>query len=177
LKEKYGYSPSQTTLQSENRMSLVYNMLRNQTTQDGKKLNIIRIPLPECQNIELDEADSTYDALSQLYTQFPKKILGLPASSYGNFLLANNAIVIAQYAEGIKDKNSELYKRLSITDKMTKDIFNDYYKGKMEIIGMNNLIVNFGGGGFNCTTCDQPLEGLKELPGFLYEKDKEIIEK
>lgn len=161
--KKYSYLPSNLTIETENRMSLVESVLKNETDQDGNPLNIIRIPIPECDLVELDKDDETYQTLGQLYDHLEDKIYGIPASSYGNFLLANDSIVVSQYSIG-----NEEDKKLKETDEMVIEIFKKHFKN---VIGINNLALNCGGGGFNCTTCDQPLEGLKEIPGILYKKE------
>jgi predicted secreted protein len=79
-RHKYGYNPSQFVLQSENRMNLVYNMIKDVTDQNGKKFNIIRLPFPECANIEINKEDGTYETLTQLYDKFPESIYALPGN-------------------------------------------------------------------------------------------------
>eukprot|EP01080_Neovahlkampfia_damariscottae_P010574 gene10574-3093_t len=68
---KYNYKPGFLTMESESRMNLVFDILRNQTDQDGNKFDIIRIPFPECEPILMDKDDVTHDTLSQLYDSFP----------------------------------------------------------------------------------------------------------
>eukprot|EP01080_Neovahlkampfia_damariscottae_P002621 gene2621-3818_t len=163
---KYNYKPGFLTMESESRMNLVFDILRNQTDQDGNKFDIIRIPFPECEPILMDKDDVTHDTLSQLYDSFPDKVFGLPASSYGNFIICNDSIIISQYSIGCK--NEKIKKKLEFTDKIVFGIFSKYFKN---VIGVNNLQQNFGGGGLNCTTCDQPLEGLQKLPGILFKEE------
>jgi agmatine deiminase len=162
---KYNYKPGFLTLESESRMNLVYDILRHQTDQDGNKFTIIRIPFPECEPVLIDKEDVTHDTLSQLYDTFPEKVYAIPASSYGNFILCNEAVVVSQYSIGCKDES--LKKKLEYTDNLVFETFSKYFK---KVIRINNLQQNFGGGGLNCTSCDQPSEGLKELPGILYKE-------
>jgi agmatine deiminase len=157
--EKYHYKPGFMVMESENRMALIYNMIKNETDQDGNKLNIIRIPFPEIDPILMDKGDETYQCLLQLYDSLPDKVYGLPASSYGNFLIANDAVIVSQYSQG-NDCT-----KLKHTDKMVIDVFEQHFK---KVIGINNLAMNCGGGGLNCTSNDQPLQGLSELPGILF---------
>ena len=78
------------------RMEENYQILRNATDQDGNPFHIIRVPIPEHHIFEIKYED----AGPFYYDYFPGKQRGdtvrvIAASSYLNFLIANDVIVVA----------------------------------------------------------------------------------
>ena len=157
IDKKYGYKLGEYAIRSEIAMSRNYNVLKRYKI-DNKPLNIVRMPIPDMPTIPINKKDGTYSLIKQVApTKLTKTIKILPASSYINFLITNKCVFIPGWSIGCKDPTSR--KKLKKTDKMAYDIFTRLFPDR-KIFQINNLAYNVGGGGFNCTYCDQPKLGV-----------------
>ncbi len=134
------------------RLAINEQILRNATDQDGKPLNIIRMPMPKTYTRLLTPKDWVYDIVGSSVkdkTPFLKKkpIIGIMASSYLNFLIANG-VVLAQkyYKKGMDDS-------FRLRDEQSLQILKSVFPGR-KIIQLDAASVNWGGGGVHCITAN-----------------------
>jgi agmatine deiminase len=131
-------------------------ILKNATDQDGKPLEIVRMPLPYPIVEALRPGDPVYDMISEMnYTdgsKFPKgkPVLGMAAASYLNFTIANGCVVMPKYwrpgqPEAVRQRDAE-------AQQIVQAAFPD-----KKIIALDVLAVNWGGGGIHCITNNQPV--------------------
>ena len=146
-----------TAIGKENhrRMEENFQILTNATDQNDKPFNIIRMPLPELVTREIKPGDGTYDNISTLTYEdgstFPagKPVTAIAAASYLNFLITNKVVVGQKYwREGMSD---EVKKR----DATAKGILQSVFPNR-EVIMIDALPINWGGGGIHCITMQQP---------------------
>jgi agmatine deiminase len=125
-----------------------YVILKNATDQDGKLFKIIDMPVPDFiidKHIVIDKSDA--------FT-YPGTIPGdtihfLAAASYMNFIIANDAILMAKYwRPGRPFSQKEKDERAL---KIMQQIFHD-----KKIVQLDVTEINFGGGGMHCLTQQQP---------------------
>ncbi|XOV91338.1 MAG: agmatine/peptidylarginine deiminase [Bacteroidota bacterium] len=117
------------------RLEESYDILRNARDQDGKPFKIIRVPQAP---VIFDEGQ--YQGENIYYT---------PVTSYLNFVLTNNSVVVpSYYGNGdpayIKEK-----------DESAKRIFQEVFKNR-KVVMMNSLDLNYRGGGLHCITSYKP---------------------
>jgi len=142
---------------AENRRRMAQNeqILRNSTTAQGKKLTIKYMPLPSLILGTMQPKDAVYDIISKMdYSnghQFPKgkKIQVIAAASYLNFLIAGKVVIVPKYANSPTDK-----KRIA-EDAEALRIFKELFPNR-NIVQINPLPLNFGGGGIHCITMNEP---------------------
>ncbi|MDX2301645.1 MAG: agmatine deiminase family protein [Microscillaceae bacterium] len=128
-----------------------YKILQKARTAEGKKLTIYRVPLPNfdliVRTIQVDEKNVEF------YGKFGHKVgdsvFDVPASSYLNFLISNESVLVAKYwkpgmPESQKQKDTEV---LELLQKLFPT---------RKIIQINPYGVNFGGGGIHCITQQIP---------------------
>ena len=157
--KKYGYIPSQIVIDNEAACSLNCNILKRHKI-GNKFLKIIRLPLPDVATLDVDENELIYGTIKQVSaTPIKKRIKIAPASSYVNFLITNKKVFVPAFSHGCKVPN--IRRRLVRTDKMAYSTFKRLFP-KHEIIQLNNMAYNVGGGGFNCTYSSQPMLGFKK---------------
>ncbi len=142
-------------IESQKRMEVNFNILKNATDQDGKPFKIIKVPMPYPVLNTLQPGDGVYDVLSQLTftdgSKFPqgKTIDVIAAASYLNFLIANKVVLMAKYWQ--PGLSNEIKKR----DEEAFNIIQNAFPDK-KIISINTLAVNLGGGGMHCITINEP---------------------
>lgn len=146
---------SAVEIESQKRMEVNYNILKNATDQNGKPFNIIKVPMPYPVLNTLQPSDGVYSILSQLtYKDGSKFQTGKPidviaAASYLNFLIANKVVLMAKYWKpGLADE-------IKTRDKEAFNIIQNAFPDK-KIIAINTLAVNLGGGGMHCITINEP---------------------
>jgi len=141
--------------ENHRRMEENYEILKNSVDQDGKPLNIVRIPLPKTILGKMKPGDSVYDYISTLEYQdgsvFPKgeEVTVIAAASYLNFLISNEVVIGQKYwregwDESIKQRDEE-----------AKAVLKSVFPNR-KIVMIDALAVNFGGGGVHCITMQQP---------------------
>lgn len=141
--------------ENKKRMDINYEILKKAVDQDGKPFNIVRIPTPHTILRSMEPGDPVYDYISTLEYQdgseFPvgEKITTIAASSYLNFLISNNVIVAQKYwKEGMDEA-------VKARDEEVKKILQEVFP-KREIIMINAMPVNWGGGGVHCISMQEP---------------------
>lgn len=117
------------------RLEESYEILKSSLDQDGKPFNIVRVPQAP---VILKEAD--YHGTDIFFT---------PITSYLNFVLSNNTVVIPAYfrigdPENIKEK-----------DNKAKKVFESVFTNK-KVVMINSLDLNYLGGGLHCITATKP---------------------
>ena len=106
-------------------------------------LFITRMPMPAESFLEVDERDVTYYQLKSLRgITVDEKIWLMPAKSYMNYVIANGAILLPQYGED--------------TDALAKHVIQKIFPSYV-VYQIDPLPVNYGGGGMNCITNNQPV--------------------
>jgi agmatine deiminase len=114
-----------------------FQILSKATDQNGEPFNIIRVP-----QAPVIYANGKLDNKSIIYT---------PITSYLNFVLTNQYVVIPKYYEN-GDPNYVRNK-----DKEAKQIFSTVFKTR-QILTVNASDINYDGGGLHCITLPKPLK-------------------
>lgn len=115
-----------------------YEYLIEQTTADGKPIEVLKMPLPgplyetekEAEGIEKKEGSKDRYTNSRL------------AGSYVNFYMGKDFIILPKFND---KKDEEAYK-----------ILNDFYKGSKKIIQIYSREILLGGGNIHCITKQIP---------------------
>jgi agmatine deiminase len=87
--------------ENKRRMDVNFDILKRATDQDGKPFKIVRIPLPKLSFTTLKPNDGVYEIIKNFNykdgSKFPfgKPINIVTASSYLNFLIANDVVLMA----------------------------------------------------------------------------------
>ena len=128
-----------------------FKMLQTATIANGKKLKIIRIPMPEIEQLKFKLASSESD--SKRFKDFGinkgDTIYRIPAASYCNFFISNKVVLIPKYW---KPGMSETQKQ---KDEEVNKIFSKLFPNR-QVIQIYTLQVNRGGGGIHCMTHELP---------------------
>lgn len=133
-----------------------YQILSNETDQDGNAFNIIRVTSAEPNYTTISPDHDYYKILKGMNFEdgsiLPNTdVQVLAASSYMNFLIANNVVLVPKFWEPgkpiiIQQKDEEFVQ-----------VMESVYPDK-EIVQINPLELNFfGGGGMHCITQQEPL--------------------
>ncbi len=158
---------------NKERLDVAYEVLRNARTIDGHRFTIIRIPFPEPIFVRLTPEDNLYSIFSSGAREhggfmfdgspFPTgPIRVLPALSYANFLVTNDAVVCQKYhrPEGfpacvVMDNLDEANEKMKIKDQQAQDVLQKAFPGR-QIIAIDTLALNMHGGGIHCNTRNVP---------------------
>jgi agmatine deiminase len=95
--------------ENKRRMDINFAILNQATDQDGKPFNIVRMPLPKLMFSTLTPNDGVYEIIKDFDykdgSTFPvgKPVKVVTASSYLNFLIANDVVLMAKYSGQSKD--------------------------------------------------------------------------
>jgi len=129
-----------------------FKILQNARTADGKKLKIIRIPIPESEELKftLTASESESKRFKDFAINKGDTIYRIPAASYCNFFISNKVVLIPKYwkpgmSDIQKQKDEEVYK-----------IFIQLFPGR-QVKQIYTLQVNRGGGGIHCMTHELPV--------------------
>ena len=131
---------------NNSRLEENYDILKSSTDQDGKPFHIIRIPVSDYAFYTfICNAEDTADFAGSHIGQIIKV---MNASSYLNFIIANQVVLIPKYyKEGgllsTKEKDEEALK-----------IFQQVFPGR-KIVQIDVLLLNLHGGGMHCATQQQ----------------------
>jgi agmatine deiminase len=144
-------------LERENarRLEAAFQRLQNSTTATGKKLQIIRMPLPYPIVDWMGPGDEVYEQISVMeYTnghKFPKgkQVRTIAAASYLNFLITNGVVLMPRYWK------PGLPERIKQRDAAAQAIMQSVFPNK-KIVTLDVLSVNWGGGGIHCITRNEP---------------------
>lgn len=141
--------------ENHRRMEENFAILKNATDQNGKPFRIVRMPLPKLIVDKMKPGDSVYDFISTLEykdgTQFPKgePVSVIAAASYLNFLITDKVIIGQKYwREGLEQSIHE-------RDETVKTILKQLFPQR-EVLMLDALAINFGGGGIHCITMHEP---------------------
>lgn len=140
---------------NKERLDVNYNILKKAVDQDGHPFDIIRMPMAETIYHTLQPGDEIYEWIATLTyedgSQFPygEIVPVIPAMSYLNFLITNGVVLAQSYwqpdlPEIIKDK-----------DERAREILQSVFPNR-EIIMINPIPINLGGGGIHCITQQEP---------------------
>ncbi|EPR68910.1 agmatine deiminase family protein [Cyclobacterium qasimii] len=117
------------------RLEESYQILKNARDQDGKPFKIIRVPQAP---IIFDQGN--YNGQPIFYT---------PVTSYLNFVLTNNLVVIpAYYNPGDPDFIRQ-------KDEQARKAFHEVFKSR-KVVMINATELNYSGGGLHCITMHKP---------------------
>jgi len=138
--------------ETKKRMGKNYEILKNARDQDGKSFNIIKVPMPDhiIKDFILDErkfpSPGVKDFYENLGYQMGDTLNHIMASSYLNFLISNNLVLVPSYVQdgGSKEKEESV-----------KQIFNQVFPDR-KLVFINSTYVNSGGGGIHCITRQVP---------------------
>ncbi len=141
--------------ESHLRMEENYQILLDETDQEGDPFHIIRMPLPKAMFTEMAPGDYVYDYIQTLDyqdgTTFPKgdTITVIAAASYLNFLITNSVVIGQKYwREGMDEE-------VRLRDENAKNILESVFPTR-KVIMLDALAVNLGGGGIHCFSMQQP---------------------
>lgn len=129
-----------------------YKILQNAVTADGKNLKIIRIPMPEIENLKfiITVDESNYNTYKDFGFIKGDTIYRIPAASYCNFFISNNVVLIPKYwKQGMPETQKQ-------KDNEVRKIFGSLFPGR-QVIQIYTLGVNRGGGGIHCMTHELPI--------------------
>ncbi|MCC5941310.1 MAG: agmatine deiminase family protein [Balneolaceae bacterium] len=149
--------------ENHQRMEVNYEILRNSTDQDGNPFEIIRMPLTRSLVHTMNPGDYVYDYISTLdYAdghEFPvgEEIHVIAAASYLNFVITPGVVIGQKYWE--EGMDSIIRER----DEEARQILEQVYPDR-EVVMVNAIPVNLGGGGLHCVTLHQPVSREVEYP-------------
>lgn len=129
-----------------------FKILQNATTADGKKLKIIRIPMPEIEQLKYTMAieESDYKRFKDFGFKIGDSIYRIPAASYCNYFISNKVVLIQKYWKpGMSDTQKQ-------KDEEVKKIFTRLFPDR-QVIQIYSRTVNRGGGGIHCMTHEFPI--------------------
>ena len=140
------------------RMQENFNILEKARDQDGQPFHIVRLTLPRTIVATMKPGDGVYDYIKTLNYQdgstFPEgeAVKVIAAASYLNFLITSNIVLGQKYwREGW---DPVLKVRDSLAERTLMRVFPD-----REVVMLDALAVNLGGGGIHCITMQQPFFG------------------
>ncbi|WP_224484112.1 agmatine deiminase family protein [Robertkochia aurantiaca] len=141
--------------ENKKRMDENLKILQASKDQDGKPFHIIRMPLPKTVVTSMKPGDPVYDYIETLEftdgSSFPKgeTVQVVAAASYLNFLITDKVIIGQKYyREGM---DLSVRERDREADSILRSAFPD-----REIIMIDALPVNLGGGGIHCISMHEP---------------------
>ena len=136
--------------ESYRRMEENFKILKEETDQDGNPFNIIRIPAAELMTKKLP-----YDGLSKIEkywfeNETKDTVEFYFATSYLNFVIANEVVVGAKYwKEGLPES-------IKLKDEEAKTILQEAFPNR-KIVQIDCLPLNHDGGGLHCHSRNQPM--------------------
>jgi len=128
-----------------------YHILQRAVTNEGKKIIIHRIPMPEVEQLKY-----TYIIDNKSVSEFKPfgfstgdTIYRVPAASYMNYFVSNKVVLIAKYWKpGMTESQKQ-------KDEDARKLFSKLFPDK-KIVQIYTLSINRGGGGLHCMTHEQP---------------------
>lgn len=127
-------------------------ILQNATNADGKKLKIVRIPMPEIEQLKftLTVDDTNLRTYSRNGFKKGDTVYRVPAASYANFFVSNKVVLIPKYwKEGMPESQKQ-------KDEETRKTFAKLFPNR-QVVQIFTLGINRGGGGIHCATNQLPL--------------------
>ncbi|EFC43904.1 predicted protein [Naegleria gruberi] len=143
------------SVENRKRLEQNYELLKKQTNLKGEPFEIIKVPVGPHIVMDLKKGDSCFDTLQELEfedglvmhdDQTYKYII---ASSYLNFLVSNNTVLISKYyREGLPQHVKD-------SDEEALQIFKRVYPNHV-IVAISTEAINMGGGGMHCISQQMP---------------------
>jgi agmatine deiminase len=142
--------------------------LKGALDEDGKPFKIVRMPLPPPMFQTVTPPEPVYDLYknSLIYEDTPegkeaqawvyenKPLRVIIAASYCNFLITNGVVIAAKYHKAKDPVRS--HKKFQEADLKAKEILQSLFPDR-KIVQIDCFAFNLGGGGFHCTSQQQPL--------------------
>lgn len=149
--------------ENHRRMEQNNEILQHARDQNGNPFNVIRMPLTRSLVHTMNPGDYVYDYISTMeYAdghQFPvgDEIHVIAAASYLNFVITNNVIIGQKYwREGL---DPVIRERDQEAEEILRNVFPD-----RDVVMIDAISVNLGGGGLHCVTIHQPIYNDDEYP-------------
>lgn len=124
------------------------------TDINGQTFTIIRVPAPDLSDHWyerlLTKQDENYDYYKQFGFGEGDTVIEIPAVSYLNFLITNNAVLVAKYWE------PGMPQRVLDMDEEARQILQTAFPDR-EIVQINPIAINWMGGGIHCISQQQPV--------------------
>lgn len=146
---------------NHDRMKENLRILESSTDQDGKRFQIIKVPLPDIiqRQILVKEKLGDGDSLNVLPRYFlpaqrPKvgdTLMNVAASSYLNYLISNGVVLLPSYLQEGSSAEKE---------NKVKEIFARLFPDR-KLVWVNCMPQNWNGGGIHCSTQQQPKRIMK----------------
>ena len=133
-----------------------YQYISQQKQPNGKPWNVERIPMPNLDLLSrpviLTEATDWAASFFEKGFQIGDTLREIPAASYLNFFITNDAVLMAKYWKpGLPESINE-------TDRTAAEILQKHFPNR-KIIQLDAITVNWHGGGIHCMTQQQPRSG------------------
>ncbi len=154
---------SELSRRNKERFDMAYEALKDATDAEGKTINIIRIPVPEHEYLEMDIKAHLESELAAFWRGYPKMFDGspvpqdvgrchwIPGISYTNFLITNKKVLMQKYyREGISSE------KVREKDEKARQILQQCFPDR-EIVPIDAFALNVLGGGIHCLTRNVPL--------------------
>ncbi len=140
--------------QNHARLERVYDIISNATTESGRPIQVVRIPVPELILDVFLPGDGIYDYFAAYDrwedgSTLPSAMLGVWPSSYVNYVPTNDLILTSRFWK--PGRSLKIKER----DDDARDVLEKLFPGR-EIVQVYSENVNRGGGGMNCITQQQP---------------------
>ena len=139
---------------NRSRLLKAEQVLRESKNERGEPLEIIRIPAAPVQLMEMDTKDPQFTQLQAIRgskLEHKQSAPVLIAASYVNYLLTNDVVVMPKY-----HWPGETPDEWEQVDRDAKEVMEQVFPGRT-VVQIDNLHINAGGGGFNCSSCNEPL--------------------
>ncbi|WP_421908545.1 agmatine deiminase family protein [Methanolacinia petrolearia] len=144
--------------ENRRRMEVNYEILKNSFDQDGNPFNIVRMPVPDMLYFTATPEDEAYNSIADSYcsrdgTVFPvgEPVKIVPAQSYCNFLITNGLVLGQKYYTGGVGMPESLKEKDMKAEEILRSLFPE-----RDIVMVNTIAINFGGGGIHCSTQQEP---------------------
>lgn len=128
-----------------------FRILQSATTADGKRIKVVRIPMPEVEQLKFTIVvdDTNLETYEKNGFKKGDTIYRVPAASYATFFVSNNVVLIPKYW---KEGMPESQKR---NDEEARKAFEKLFP-RRQVIQIFTLGINRGGGGIHCATNQLP---------------------
>ncbi|MBC7777630.1 MAG: agmatine deiminase family protein [Phycisphaerae bacterium] len=128
-----------------------HRILSSSNDQDGNSLQIKWMPETRSIFVTLDRQDEIYKLMTDLdYERLGKRninptkqIIGVLASSYLNYLVTNELVLVAKYID--------FYPEMAAADAEAVRVLQQAFPGR-QVVAVDARAINVGGGGIHCIT-------------------------
>ncbi len=122
-----------------------YEVLSQETDSKGRKLKIIKMPLPKPLYLTEEESQGIVEDKNAIERKAGRRL----AASYVNCYIGETYVLLPQF--GVEE------------DKIAFDILAEFYRGKKTIIPIRSREILLGGGNIHCITKQIPFSDLYEI--------------